>query len=207
MKFAVRTLLALALLPALGFASTIDFANQGGVLTGSTAGLVLSGSMLVGIDGAPPGLITGNLGTVNFNTGQLVSGSLQMGGTFANDGNFLITGNGTDNIPNGVIFAGIFSGPVTFSLITLENGTHNYTMTGVLTGETFNGIAVDGATIQLSVNTGTGFFDGSGTLLSSGNTTITGNGIKEVVPEPGSLSLMGTGIVALCGLVRRRLGK
>ena len=73
------------------------------------------------------GLITGNdLGSVSLHNRSTLSGDLQMGGTFAGGGSFTITGNGTNGIPNGTLFAGTFDGPVTWTLVTLANGTHNY---------------------------------------------------------------------------------
>jgi PEP-CTERM motif len=203
MKFAACTFLALALfLPALGFASSIDLANQGGTLAGSASGLILTGSTLIAIKG-PSGLFTGDLGTISFGTGQLLSGDLKHGGTFAANGEFLIKTDGLDKTPNGVFFAGIFSGPATWSVITLANGTHQYTLTGALVGETFNGVVVNGVTVQLIVNTGKGFFNGTA-KLGSGDTNINGPGLRQVVPEPGSLSLLGSGLTALGWLARRR---
>jgi hypothetical protein len=191
-------LVALAL-PMAAFANnSIDFTNSGGTLTGSSAGLSLSGSTLIAVNGLGSlGLVTGDLGSLTFSTGALTSGSLQMGGTFAAGGTFVITGNGSNGIPNGVIFNGTFSGPVTWTLVPLANGTHNYTLMGSISGSWLGGGSVNGATVQLTINTGKGYFNGS-TTISSGDTNV-------AVPEPGTLGLLGTGLIGLAGAVRRKL--
>jgi len=191
-------LLALALPMAAFASSSVDFTNSSGTLAGSSTGLTLSGSELIAVNGLNGlGLVTGDLGTVTFSTGALSSGSLQMGGSFNGGGSFTITGNGTNGIPNGTIFSGTFSGPVTWTLVTLANGTHNYTLSGSISGTWYTGATVYGATVQLTINTGKGFFNGS-TSISSGDTNIV------TVPEPGSLTLLGTGLIGLAGLVRRK---
>ncbi len=198
-KLILLVVLALAL-PMAAFASSgVDFTNSGGTLSGTNSGLSLSGSVLVAVNGLNGGgLITGsNLGSVTFTTGALTSGSLAMGGTFAAGGSFTITGNGSNGIPNGTLFSGTFSSPVSWQLVTLANGTHNYILTGVMTGTTMSGFSTNGVTVQLTINTGKGFFNGS-TQISSGDTNI-------VVPEPGTLTLLGTGLISLAGAVRRKL--
>jgi hypothetical protein len=198
-KILLLAVLALAL-PIAAFANSgVDFTNSGGTLSGTNSGLSLGGSVLVAVNGLNGGgLITGsNLGSVSFSTGALTSGSLQMGGTFAAGGTFTITGNGSNGVPNGTLFTGTFSGPVTWQLVTLANGTHNYILTGILTGTTGTGFSTNGVTVQLTINTGKGFFNGS-TTISSGDTNI-------VVPEPGTLTLLGTGLISLAGAVRRKL--
>ena len=197
---AVLVVLSCMFLPTLATASSnTDFSNSGGTLSGTDAGLSLTGSGLIAVTGFNGGgLVTGDLGTVSFTTGALTGGDLQMGGTFASGGTFTISGNGTGGLPNGVIFSGTFSGSVTWTLATLANGTHNYTLTGVVTG-TMGGMNVNGVTVQLTINTGKGFFNGS-TLIAGGDTTV-----ESSVPEPSTLLMFGTGGLSMLGLVRRRL--
>src|SRR3984893_18014650 len=200
-KNAVFLTILILTLPLAALAdNNVDFTNSSGTLSGTNSGLTLAGSTLITVHGLGSGLITGSdLGTLSFSTGNLSSGSVQMGGSFAAGGKFNITGNGTSGIPSGVIFSGSFTGPLTWTLVTLSNGTHNYTLTGSLVGTWENGTTVNGATVQLTINTGRGFFNGK-TNISSGDTNIV-----TAVPEPGTLGLLGTGLIGVAGMVRRKL--
>lgn len=164
--------------------NSVDYSNSDGTLTGSNT---FRGSS-----------VAGDLGTVSFSTGALLSGPLQMGGTFASGGSFAIDGNGTGGIPDGVLFSESFTSPVTWTLTALANGTHNYILTAIVTG-TMGSTSASGVTVRLSINSGKGYFDGS-TLISSGDTTITSS-----VPEPSTLALVTIGVLGMFGKIRERL--
>ena len=197
-KAFATTMFLLCLVPTLSFAkSGTDFSNVGGTLTGTSAGLTLTGSTLVAVIGLNGGgLVTGDLGSVTFTTGALSGGSLDMGGFFAAGGTFTVDGNGTNGIPNGVLFSGTFSGTSSWVLATLSNGTHNYTLTGLVSGM-IGGQAVVGVTVQLTINTGKGYFDGS-TTISGGDTVVSS------VPEPSTFALFGMGTLAVAGVFGRK---
>jgi hypothetical protein len=201
-RLVLLSLLALAL-PLAAYADTIDFGNNGGTITASSSSvLTLSGDVLGSITGLGTGgcSVSAPCGTITFTTGALMSGNLQSGGVFSPGGTITITGNGKDGVPNGVIFSGAFTGDTSWIESGQQvSGNWVYYLNGTISGTYYvNGKAINvtGATTQVAIVTGPDGFTGSAQALS-GDTFF-------VTPEPGTLGLLGTGLVGLAGIVRKK---
>jgi hypothetical protein len=110
---------------------------------------------------------------------------------------FIRSTTSSNGLPNGVMFNGTFSGPTSWTLFTPPNGTRNYTLTGVPSGY-LGGFSTHGVPARLTINMGQQGGGNDSTQIADGDSSI-------VVPEPGTLGLLGTGLVGIAGLVRHKL--
>jgi len=216
----VLALLALAL-PMAAWADTITTTNQTGTIgisgMSGTNGLGTIGTSTISSKGSqlttfnwgsftatsPKG---GALGTLGFTTGALATGSVSGGGTFAGGGSFSIVGqgkwlSGLPGSPKGktTLFSGSFVGPVDWTLDSKVGPKSTFTLTGTVAGTLYNGTSVTGTTSQtVYIYNNAQLIAGIG-HISIGNTTL------STVPEPGTLGLLGTGLVGIAGIFRRKL--
>lgn len=196
----MRRVVALALLaltlPMAAWASGIDLTNKFGTISISDSGITSKGSELTSFNGivAPKGH---SLGTVSFSTGALTSGSIAAGGTFSSVGStFVVVGKGNYGQPKGVIFNGTFVGDVSWTLVSAGKQKVEYTLSGNLAGQLYNGRMVTGTTTQNIYSTVGQLSHGIG-HVSLGDTHLN-------TPEPGTLGLLGTGLLGIAGTFRRK---
>jgi len=136
-----------------------------------------------------------------------VNGVSQSTSTPAGGGSYSITSQlllvntaaatGTVTISTGTLSGNCATG-CTFTNGTIDvdgSADFNGTFSGTLTAA--NGL------IDIKANRGTDVVDGFVFTVNEANGTVSGD--FAVTPEPGTLSLLGTGLVGLAGMVRRKL--
>jgi hypothetical protein len=190
-RLVLATLLVLCF-PLASLADRVDFSNSNGTLTGSDKGFTLQTSTLTVINILGQKIMTGdNLGTVHFDTGGGIAGNLNTTETFKGGGDFAISNTGG----HALIFVGAFSDTVTWHHVKNDI----YELSGPVSGTwtLANGVklTVTGYTTQLYFGTiVNGVFTGT---LGSGNTLLE-------TPEPDTLGLLGSGLVVIGAIIRRK---
>ena len=206
-RVAVLALLALAL-PIAAWANGIDLTNQFGTISVSDPnnGLGVIGSSTISSKGSELTSFNGftapakhSMGSVYYTTGTLASGTLSAGGTFNSAGSsFVVVGNGHYGVPvKGTLFSGSFVGPITWTLVSQVHQKVYYTLSGELSGQLYTGRTVTGTTTQ-------NMYSSVGQLSSGIGHITLGSTHLNASPEPGTLGLLGTGLLGIAGTFRRK---
>ena len=197
MKRALWILVSALMLPVAAWSDRVDLVYKFGSISVSNSGIVSHGSQLKQFNRviATPGHA---LGSVSFSTGALLSGDILSGGTFSDVGSsFVVIGKGSQVPHKGLIFNGSFVGPISWTLVAQKGQSRTYQLSGSILGTLWNGHFVTGTTAQA-------IYSRNGQIsLGIGHVRI--GSPDASTPEPGTLSLLGTGILAVIRRYRSRV--
>ena len=216
-KIVLSMVFVLALAPAGALAQTIDFGLSAlnGTWSWGGAETALSGDStgalaIVEVNGIPVGF--GTVGPVDWTTGTA--------GAFDGTDYSLAACSSTSTPPPpqtstscGMTIGGVYVGTFTGGTITPvpgagEMGNLNFTF-GNLDPSILSAFGLPSTTYNGSFNVTLDFSSvcPSAEVTTCGNTWVSGDLDLHAVPEPGTLTLVGTGLLSLAGIVRRRFKK
>lgn len=198
MKRVVILLAVLVLLAPLAARADLIILNRNGTITLLDSGITSKGSHLVQFNNVKASK-GHSLGSVYFSTGALTSGTLLGGGIFSSTGSsFVVTGVGTQGLPKGVLFNGSFVGDIIWTLMQgLPNKPQVYQLAGAIRGQLYNGRTASGTTTQtIYIYHNQVIRDHKGNI-HLGTTHLS-------TPEPGTLSMIGLGLLAMGTGIRYR---
>src|SRR5579859_2710281 len=194
-RVAIMIAILALLLPIAAWADGIDLTNSYGTVNVTLAGIISKGSELTSWGG-----YSGNLGQVNFSTGAFTSGGVFTGGTLSATGSmFDVIGVGpwakklTGAPKNPVtLFSGSFVGPIQWTMVSHNNMKWVFTLSGNIQGALWNGRTVTGTTTQTII-----LYQNQWGQDQTGLIGLVGNNSHLNTPEPGTLGMFGTGLIAL----------
>jgi hypothetical protein len=153
-----------------------------------------------------------NLGKLMFTTGAMTSGNYSSVATYSSTGSTFVLKGSYNNITNGVIFNGAFTGNISLQFQGCtgagNTGLCSYDLTATISGTWYpnsgpHGTSVSGATVQLFLQTNGLYKGGSQQISDLGGVTYVNAPL--VTAEPASLALMGTGLLGVGFLARRKV--
>jgi len=198
--------LLVVVLPVVARADTIDLTNQFGSVTITNAGITSMQSELKSFNGTQAG--AGHaLGRVSFWTGAFIptgpGSSVWTGGQFSSAGSgFVVTGKwGAAKGDHGTIFSGAFVGAINWTLVTSNKFFHEYLLTGEIKGQLWNGHMATG-TVSEDIYT----YWNQEKIDHKGSIHL-GSTIINSTPEPGTMGMLGSGLLAMAGAIRRKISR
>lgn len=203
--------LVLLLLASAAFADTIPvgaiwlFGNTGGTLTFNSTTQTISitstiTTLIAGTTLNSSGIHTGDFGTITVTTGSLISGSI-LGHAIFNGGTITITTNGTDGLPDGIVFSGTLSTPINWYELGKSDKFH-LGAKGV--GQLVNPSGICHGQGSFSPTCEYPILNFEQLVVLTGPNQFSVIKGVTVIPEPGTVALVATGLGLLACRTKSR---